>query len=105
MSRDRTDEPVTTSRPGVYAAPGGGLLDVIRTSAGEDRVVAVVAHSPGCQDLVDSLAGSGSDSTALDRMRAKYPTMGIAVLRFAGSWAGLDEGRAQLVEFVAPRGI
>ncbi|MDZ7577556.1 MAG: histidine phosphatase family protein [Candidatus Nanopelagicales bacterium] len=105
VSRDRTDEPVICLEPAVYAAPGGGLLEVIRTSADEDRVVALVAHNPGCQDLAESLADSGSDSAALERVRVKYPTMGIAVLRFVGPWSDLDEGRAQLVEFAAPRGI
>jgi phosphohistidine phosphatase SixA len=38
-------------------------------------------------------------------MRAKFPTAAIAVLKPAGTWRGLDPGRARLTAFVTPRDL
>jgi hypothetical protein len=40
---------------------------------------------------------------ALERMRVKFPTAAIAVLRFAGTWRDLAAGQARLTDFVIPR--
>jgi phosphohistidine phosphatase len=48
------------------------------------------------------LSGDGG-SDALHRMRAKYPTGGLASLAFRGEWRTLTRGAAHLECFVVPR--
>ena len=38
-------------------------------------------------------------------MRLKFPTGALAELSFAGSWAELGPGRAELVRFVTPSSL
>jgi phosphohistidine phosphatase len=52
-------------------------------------------------ELTLELAGDGRGS-ALDRVRAKFPTAAIAILVFTGSWPKLGPGKARLAEFVVP---
>jgi phosphohistidine phosphatase len=51
----------------------------------------------------DLLAGRGSDAAALRRLHTKFPTNGVAVLRFTGSWSNLGPGQAVLEAFAVPR--
>jgi phosphohistidine phosphatase len=44
-----------------------------------------------------------SNTAAAASISEKYPTSGIAVLRFEGRWAELERGGATLVEFHVPR--
>jgi phosphohistidine phosphatase SixA len=50
------------------------------------------------------LAGRRSDRRALEALAEKFPTTGIAVLRFDGDWSALPGGRAALETFTVPRG-
>lgn len=87
-----------------YAAFWETLLEVLRSTGDERERLAIVGHNPGCEDLVSALAGPDSDPEVLDRIAAKFPTSAVAVLRFDGSWADLDEDGCALVDFAAPRG-
>ena len=49
------------------------------------------------------LAGPGSDPGALARIREKYPTNGVAVLRFEIPWAQVPPGAGVLETFAVPR--
>ena len=62
----------------------------------------MIGHSPAIQELATGLAGAG-DELALERMRTKYPTGGLATLIFDGAWPELAWGRAVLGAFVVPR--
>ena len=41
----------------LYLAPPGTIVDVVRKQAQDAQCVLVVAHNPGLEDLVESLAG------------------------------------------------
>ena len=89
--------------PRVYEATWGGLLAVVRDTPPEVRRLLLVGHNPGCEDLAIALAGS-ADPAAAERMAAKFPTCGVAVLTFTGEWSGLAAGAARLDAFAVPRG-
>jgi phosphohistidine phosphatase len=104
--------PPVVFEPGVYAASADSLLELVRRLPPAARTVVVVGHDPALPELALALAGTnaGDDSraaarspaTALDRIRAKFPTAAIAVLELSGPWSELAPGRAQLASFVTP---
>ncbi|WP_434581940.1 SixA phosphatase family protein [Carbonactinospora thermoautotrophica] len=87
----------------VYLASAGGLLDVLREVDDEVRTLVVVGHNPGLQQLALLLAGSG-EADPLARARRKFPTSGLAVLTFHGSWSRLEPGAAHLADLAVPQG-
>jgi phosphohistidine phosphatase len=87
----------------LYGADPGDLLDLVREEPDGVGVLAVVGHQPTLAMTALLLAGAGSDRGALARLREKYPTNGIAVLRVDGPWAGLTAGGAVLESFDVPR--
>lgn len=97
------DVPTATADE-IYEAYWTALLDVIHTASDDHAIVALVGHNPGCEELVQRLAGPGSDADVVDAVLTKYPTAGVAVLRAPGRWADLAAAGAQLVAFAAPRG-
>jgi phosphohistidine phosphatase len=91
--------------PRVYQASTDDLLDLVGQTTDEVETLLVVGHEPTMHELTLLLASAvanGSDSTALERVRLKFPTAAISVLRFAGGWSGLGPGRAELADFVVP---
>jgi len=87
----------------VYEAGTDDLLEVLRETPRKTRVVLLVGHNPGVQDLVLMLARGGSDD-ARSLAASKFPTSGLAVLDLDGDWADLDAHSAVLSDFVVPRG-
>lgn len=87
---------------GVYEAAANALLSIVRGLPEGDRVVVLVGHNPGMEELADILAGDGV-TEEVQRMRVKYPTSALAVFEIEGEWAQLPS-HAQLVSFVVPRG-
>lgn len=87
---------------GLYAAGSEPLLARLNEVPETVAAVLLIAHNPGIENLALGLAGSG-DAEGIERMGGKYPTGGLATLRFAGPWAELTWGDAELVEFVVPR--
>jgi phosphohistidine phosphatase len=92
-----------TVDPRVYEADVRTLLDVLHEVPARARTAVLVAHNPGCEDLVDALAGQ-RDEQAAAQLALKYPTSGTAVLEFEGEWSDLSRGTARLALFAAPRG-
>ncbi len=90
----------------VYGAAAGGLLDLVRvTGPGTGRLL-ITGHDPAMQELTLALASArAGDSSALTRVRAKFPTAAIAVLEFTGKWQQLRPGQARLTAFVTPRDL
>jgi phosphohistidine phosphatase len=86
----------------LYAAPEQTLLHAVRAVEPSTSAVLVIAHNPGLEDLAVGLAGGG-DENALERLGEKFPTGAFATLTFRGSWADLELGSAELVEYVVPR--
>lgn len=62
-----------------------------------------LGHWPGVVELAHR-AGAEDDHAGWEQMDIKFPTSAIAVLEFDTSWAQLNQGTAQLVDFVIPRG-
>lgn len=92
-----------TIDPRVYEASAGTLVTVLREVPERASTVILVGHNPGCESLVDHLAGT-SDPAAREALAVKYPTSGVAVLEVHVPWAELTAGSAHLATFVAPRG-
>jgi phosphohistidine phosphatase len=86
--------------PELYAASAAALLEMLRRVPDEVESVMLIGHNPGIQDLILSLAGSGSEDA---RVRSKFPTAALATLEFNASWCGLGPGSAELVSFVKPK--
>lgn len=100
----RVEEQVTASRvrldDRIYADWGSGLPQVLADVEPDAHTVVIVGHNPGIEEYAVRLSGK-EDSPAKRRMLEKYPTSGIAVVEFAGSWG--DQSSA-LVTFAVPRG-
>ncbi|MFI4986545.1 MAG: SixA phosphatase family protein [Alphaproteobacteria bacterium] len=69
---------------------------------GPDSVL-LIGHNPGLQQLALELAGRG-EPAALRQLAAKFPTAGLAMLRFPGKrWGQLAPGKAELVSLWSPK--
>ena len=90
---------------GIYAGSAAALLDLVHAVPVRVATLLMVGHSPGLPDLALQLAGGASDSGALDRLRAKFPTAAVAVLLVPGPWRGLTFGGASLADFAVPRDL
>jgi phosphohistidine phosphatase len=100
--------PPVIFEPGVYEATAGELLALIRAVPDQEGTLLLVGHNPGIGDLAALLAAAASGSAGpgdLERMRAKFPTAAIAVLRSAGTWGDLAPRKARLTAFVTPHGL
>lgn len=93
-------DPVVLYERKLYAASAGVLLDRLRAVRDGVASVMLVGHSSGVEDLALLLARRGKP---LARLREKFPTGALATLAFAGEWASLDRGTAELTDFVTPR--
>ncbi len=91
--------------PRIYEAQAPYILDVIRDIPATVGVLMLVGHNPGMEDLSRMLSHSG-EASALERMRYKYPTAGLAILQFdAGQWADIDWQTGYLADFVTPKSL
>jgi phosphohistidine phosphatase len=88
----------------LYGADANELLSLVADVPTSVRVLVVVGHEPTASVTALQLAGRRSDRRALEALAEKFPTMGIAVLRFDGDWSALRVGRAALETFTIPRG-
>jgi phosphohistidine phosphatase len=97
--------PEVVYEDGLYlAAPSAMLARLNRVDAGVPHVL-VVGHDPGMQGLALELAGDG-DPRLLQAIAAKFPTAGLAVIRFAArSWARIGRGAGRLVLFATPKSL
>lgn len=102
LARSGITAPVTY-RDELYAATPGTMLAEINTVADSVNTLLVLGHEPTVSHLALGLAGPGSDHSAAEGIRAKFPTSGIAVLGVDGAWAGVEPGSAELVVFHVPR--
>ena len=101
----RSLPPVPTRfSPEVYGADADELLDLVAQVPGSVRVLVVVGHEPTASITALQLAGRRAERGALEALAEKFPTTGIAVLRFKGDWAGLRGAKPVLETFTAPRG-
>lgn len=95
--------PSCTVVPDLYGADPDEVLALLQGCPGKAGTVLVVGHEPTMSGTTLLLAGRRSDRSALQRVRTKFPTSGISVLRFDGDWSGLKAGQAVLETFSVPR--
>ena len=97
------EAPPVRIEPKVYEADTDDLVDLVQVLPVEVMTVVVVGHEPTMSGTSLRLAGPGSDPTALARIGEKYPTNGVAVLRFDVPWARVGPGSGRLDTFAVPR--
>jgi phosphohistidine phosphatase len=93
----------TRVEPQLYGATPDEVIELARQLPASVATVVMVGHEPTMSGTVVDLAGAGSDEDALAAVGVKFPTGGIAVLRFGGGWPDLMPGGARLETFVKPR--
>ena len=89
----------------IYDGSAAVLIEVLREVPDTVHTVLVIGHAPGIPVLATVLAQDSAGSTdAAEHLNQGFPTSGLAVLGFDGSWASLAPDTAYLQEFVVPRG-
>jgi phosphohistidine phosphatase len=88
----------------LYGAAATALLARLHRVPPAVRGVLLVGHNPGLEALVDGLAATG-DEAAIEQLRHKYPTGGLATLSVPAPWADLAWGGCELETFVVPRAL
>ncbi len=85
----------------IYAAGTGALLGALATCPRSARVVLVVGHNPGLEELLRFLTG-GANLPFEERL---LPTGALAELAMPDDWAALPEGCATLRRIVRPKDL
>lgn len=85
----------------VYDDWGAELSAVVEGLSAASRTALIIGHNPGIEELALRLSRD-APSYPRSRLLEKYPTCGIAVVRFPGEWP--DQISAELVVFAVPRG-
>ncbi|MGH7500793.1 MAG: SixA phosphatase family protein [Longimicrobiales bacterium] len=89
----------------LYMAAPDAMLSWVKRLPDDVQSVLMIGHNPGFEELALRLAGDGRKEP-MKRLRKKYPTGALAVLRFdAGSWTGVDDGTGFLDHFVRPKDV
>jgi phosphohistidine phosphatase len=103
LARSGIDAPVRYVEQ-LYGATPGTVIEQINQVSDDVSTLLVVGHEPTISEVAIILAGAdGTDTVAVERMSAKYPTSAIAVLRIDGRWEQVEPGSAALVDFHVPR--
>jgi phosphohistidine phosphatase len=79
---------------GLYQADAEDVAEFIRAVPEPAATVLYIGHNPAAAELAAVLTGA----------EPPFPTAAIAVVRLAGSWAGLAPGACDLVASWVPRG-
>lgn len=89
----------------VYESDADGYIGMIRALGGSTSSLMLVGHNPSIEDAASRLAPVG-DLEALETMRLKFPTAGLAVIDFdVTDWADIAPGSGRLVAFHTPKSI
>jgi len=76
-----------------YLADETELLQLVRECPDQAGTVLAVGHNPAAHQLVTGLTG---------RADLHFPTCALAVIKVAGSWAGLASASGELAGFWSP---
>lgn len=105
LAQRLTPPPPVSFERGLYLASEDALLHRLRALKADVAAPLLVGHNDGIWLLANTLAGSGS-SDALARLKVKYPTGALAVLRTpVAHWRDLGPRQCDLVSFVTPREV
>ncbi|MEE2854614.1 MAG: histidine phosphatase family protein [Actinomycetota bacterium] len=103
LRNTRIDAPVRYSDR-LYATTPGTVIDEINTVDDAVGTLLVIGHEPTMSALALGLGhAEGTNSTAAERITAKFPTSAIAVLTVPSAWKALELGVATLIDFAVPR--
>jgi phosphohistidine phosphatase len=95
--------PAVTFDDRAYDAGEMALLYLARELPASCQAGLLIGHNPAISDLAASLTEpSAGDDAANPLAGVRFPTAAVAVLEFAGDWADLAPGGAQLLDFAAP---
>ncbi|MCW2810442.1 MAG: histidine phosphatase family protein [Friedmanniella sp.] len=100
---DRLADVTVRLEPTIYRAWVPELVGLLRALPDSVRTAVLVGHAPGVPDVVEHLCPR-TDAEDWNRLEAKFPTSGVALVEVPGSWAELGKGRARLRQFAVPRG-
>ncbi len=90
---------------GLYEVGSQALLKRLRRLDAKIKSVMIIGHNTGIEHLALALT-SGTETKSLARMRAKFPTLGLACIEIKkGAWSKLGPGSARLTDFVIPRDL
>ncbi len=90
---------------GLYEVGSQALLKRLRRVHADVGAAMMIGHNTGIEHLALALT-SGTETKSLARMRAKFPTLGLASIEIRkGAWPKLGPGSARLKDFVVPRDL
>jgi phosphohistidine phosphatase len=84
----------------LYAAEVGSLLRVLARCTSRARIVLLVGHNPGLEELVRYLAADEVHEPSDGKL---LPTAALARLEMPDDWSNLEAGCAQLLAVTRPR--
>jgi phosphohistidine phosphatase len=89
----------------IYPGAPSRLLMVVRRAPDEASTLLLIGHNPGLGAFAEGLCGGGSKK-AREKMSAKFPTAGLAVIDFdADRWSEVAAGAGKLEAFVRPKDL
>jgi phosphohistidine phosphatase len=93
--------PRTAFEDSLYLAPCPGLIRRLQRLDETEAAVLLIGHNPGLHELALALADMASP-----RYRAlasgRFPTAALASFAIETAWAGLDQSRHRLCDYVTP---
>lgn len=105
LVRSYLGSPPARTDNALYMAPPETMLAMLRGLDDAVENVMVIGHNPGLEQLALMLAGD-EKKKALKRLREKFPTAALAVLRFdVDGWSDIARGGARLERFVRPKDL
>lgn len=105
LVRPHLHDPHSRVEDNLYMASPEQIRAWLRMLQSAIASVLLIGHNPGFEELAARLAGDGKKK-ALKRMKKKYPTAALAVLRFdVGDWKEIEWGGGYLERFVRPKDL
>lgn len=87
-----------TYTEGLYSTDAAGYVDIIRDAPPVGSIL-MIGHNPMMEDVALALSGDGREE-ARHAMVAGFPTSGLAVIRFPGTFAEAAPGKGYLDAFL-----
>ena len=103
-SRAWDTPPPSVEEPELYGADADELIGLVGELDQGVATVVLIGHEPTMSTAAAKLAGPRSSPEDLERLQEKFPTSGVAVLRFESDWSGVAPGAGVLERFEVPRG-
>ena len=103
-SRAWDTPPPSLEEPELYGADADELIGLVGELDQGVQTVVLIGHEPTMSTVATRLAGPESSAGDLERLREKFPTSGLAVLRFETDWSGVSPGAGVLERFEVARG-